>query len=160
MPVRLGYKASAEQFAPRELLEFAVKAEEIGLDVVAISDHFQPWRHNTGHAPYSIGWLSALGERTERVMLATSVLTPTFRYHPSVVAQAFATLACLNPGRVLLGIGGGEAMNERPAIGIEWPKYKERIARLTESVELMRKLSVKSRKRWPKSADAAPGLLG
>ncbi|MGH2808131.1 MAG: glucose-6-phosphate dehydrogenase (coenzyme-F420) [Actinomycetota bacterium] len=138
--VRLGYKASAEQFAPRELLEFSVKAEEIGLDVVAISDHFQPWRHHGGHGPFSLAWLGALGERTQRVTLATSVLTPTFRYHPTVVAHAFATLACLNPGRVVLGIGAGEAMNERPAIGIEWPKYKERVARLRESVELMRKL--------------------
>jgi coenzyme F420-dependent glucose-6-phosphate dehydrogenase len=138
--VRLGYKASAEQFAPRELLDFAMIAERIGLDAVAISDHFQPWRHSIGHAPYSLAWLDALGERTERVTLGTSVLTPTFRYHPSIVAQAFGTLACLNPGRIFLGIGGGEAMNERPALGIEWPRFKERSARLAESVELIRQL--------------------
>src|SRR5680860_434421 len=96
--VRLGYKASAEQFGPRDLIDFAIAAERVGLDSVAISDHFQPWRHSTGHAPYSIAWLAAAGERTERVTLGTSVLTPTFRYHPSIVAQAFATLACINPG--------------------------------------------------------------
>jgi len=139
-PLRLGYKASAEQFAPRALLDFAVEAERIGLDAVAISDHFQPWRHSNGHAPYSLAWLAALGERTERVVMGTSVLTPTFRHHPSIVAQAFGTLACLNPGRVFLGIGGGEAMNERPALGIDWPRFKERSARLAESVELIRRL--------------------
>ena len=139
-PVRLGYKASAEQFAPRKLLDFAVQAERIGLDTVAISDHFQPWRHTTGHAPYSLAWIAALGERTERVSLGTSVLTPTFRYHPSIVAQAFGTLACLNPGRVFLGIGAGEAMNEKPALGIEWPRFKERSGRLAESVELIRQI--------------------
>lgn len=143
--LRLGYKASAEQFAPRPLLDFAVEAERIGLDAVAISDHFQPWRHSNGHAPYSLAWLAALGEHTERVTLGTSVLTPTFRYHPSIVAQAFGTLACLNPGRLFLGIGAGEAMNEKPAIGIEWPRFKERSARLAESVELIRQIWAEER---------------
>lgn len=138
--MRFGYKASAEQFPPRELLDLSIAAETAGFDTVAVSDHFQPWRHSTGHAPFSLGWLAALGERTERVTLGTSVLTPTLRYHPSVVAHAFATLACLNPGRVFLGIGSGEAMNENPAIGVDWPRFKERAARLAEAVELIRRL--------------------
>lgn len=138
--MRFGYKASAEQFGPRELLDFSIAAELAGFESVAVSDHFQPWRHATGHAPFSLGWLTALGERTEEVILGTSVLTPTLRYHPSVVAHGFATLACLNPGRVFLGIGSGEAMNEKPAIGIEWPKFQERSARLAEAVELIRRL--------------------
>jgi coenzyme F420-dependent glucose-6-phosphate dehydrogenase len=144
-PVRYGYKASAEQFPPKQLLDFSVEAEQLGFDMVAVSDHFQPWRHHGGHAPMSMVWLAALGQATERVVLTTSVLTPTLRYHPSVVAHAFATLACLSPGRVILGIGTGEAMNESPAIGIEWPKFKERSARLRESVELMRKLWTEER---------------
>jgi len=85
-------------------------------------------------------YLAALGERTERVSLATSVLTPTLRYQPAVIAHAFATLACLNPGRVILGIGTGEAMNENPSIGIEWPKFKERSERLVEAVALIKQL--------------------
>ena len=112
MTLRIGYKASAEQFAPRELLDFGVLAEEVGLDSVLISDHFQPWRHHGGHAPFSLAWLAALGERTERVQIGTSVMTPTFRYNPAVVAQAFGTLGSLYPGRVMLGIGTGEALNE------------------------------------------------
>ena len=44
MTVRFGYKASAEQFGPRELLDFSVLAEQLGLEIVAVSDHFQPWR--------------------------------------------------------------------------------------------------------------------
>ena len=138
--LRLGYKASAEQFGPRDLLEFAVIAEEVGFDSVMVSDHFQPWRHTGGHAPYSLAWLAALGERTSRVVMGTSVATPTFRYHPSIVAQAIGTIACLSPGRVILGIGTGESMNEVPATGVEWPKFKERFGRLRESVELMRLL--------------------
>jgi coenzyme F420-dependent glucose-6-phosphate dehydrogenase len=145
VPVRYGYKASAEQFAPQPLLDYSVEAEKLGFDIVAVSDHFQPWRHHGGHAPMSMVWLAALGQATERVVLTTSVLTPTLRYHPSVVAHAFATLACLSPGRVILGIGTGEAMNESPAIGIEWPKFKERSARLRESVELMRLLWTEER---------------
>ncbi len=143
--LRLGYKASAEQFGPRELLEFSVVAEEVGFDSVMVSDHFQPWRHTGGHAPYSFAWLAALGERTSRVSFGTSVTTPTFRYHPSIVAQAMATIAVLNPGRAILGIGTGESMNEVPATGMKWPKFKERFGRLRESVELMRRLWTEDR---------------
>jgi len=143
--LRLGYKASAEQFAPRELLEFSVEAERVGFDSVFISDHFQPWRHEGGHAPHSITWMGALGARTERIVMGTSVLTPTFRYHPSIVAQSFATLGCLFPGRVVLGVGTGESLNEVPATGQPWPEFKERFARLRESVVLMRKLWTEER---------------
>ena len=140
MNVRLGYKASAEQFPARQLLEFAVVAERVGFDSVAVSDHFQPWRHTTGHAPNSLVWLGAVGQATNRVTLATSVLTPTLRYNPSIVAQAFATLANLNPGRVILGVGTGEAMNETPATAAPWPSGKERRQRLAEAIELIRAL--------------------
>lgn len=143
--LRLGYKASAEQFGPRELLEFSVVAEELGFDSVMVSDHFQPWRHTGGHAPYSLAWLAALGERTSRIVIGTSVTTATFRYHPSIVAQAMGTIAVLNPGRVILGLGTGESMNEVPATGIEWPKFKERFGRLREAVELMRRLWTEDR---------------
>lgn len=139
--LKLGYKASAEQFGPRDLVEFAVMAEQAGMDSATVSDHFQPWRHDGGHAPFSLAWLTAVGERTSTIQLGTSVLTPTFRYNPAVLAQAFATMACLYPGRVFLGVGTGEALNEI-ATGHrgEWPDFKERFARLRESVRLMREL--------------------
>lgn len=139
--LKLGYKASAEQFGPRDLVEFAVMAEQAGMDSATVSDHFQPWRHDGGHAPFSLAWLTAVGERTSTIQLGTSVLTPTFRYNPAVLAQAFATMACLYPGRVFLGVGTGEALNEI-ATGHrgEWPEFKERFARLRESVRLMREL--------------------
>ena len=143
--LKIGYKASAEQFGPRELLEFSVHAEKVGFDSIMVSDHFQPWRHTNGHAPYSLGWLGALGERTSRAIIGTSALTPTFRYHPSIVAQAFATLGLLCPGRVILGIGTGESLNEVPATGMEWPGFKERFGRLRESIELMRQLWTEDR---------------
>ena len=143
--LRLGYKASAEQFAPQELLDLSVRAEELGLDIVAVSDHFQPWRHTGGHSPAVMPWLGALGQRTSRALMGTSVLTPTLRYHPSVVAQSFATLACLAPGRVFLGVGTGEAMNETPPTGTEWPGAKERRLRLREAIELMRRLWTEER---------------
>jgi coenzyme F420-dependent glucose-6-phosphate dehydrogenase len=140
MSLVLGYKASAEQFGPRELLDFSVQAERLGLDSIAVSDHFQPWRHHGGHSPNALVWLGAVGGRTERAMLGTSVLTPTMRYSPSIVAQAFATLACLNPGRVFLGVGTGESLNETPATGAEWPGAKERRLRLAEAIELIKRL--------------------
>ncbi len=105
--LRFGYKASAEQFGPRELVEFGVRAEELGLDSAVVSDHFLPWRHNGGHAPFAPGWLTAVGGRASRVML---------------------------------GVGTGEALNEIAVSGREWPEFKERYARLRESIQLMREL--------------------
>jgi len=136
----LGYKASAEQFGPRDLLAFAIHAERAGFDSVFVSDHFQPWRHTNGHAPNAFAWLGALAARTQKVTIGTSVLTPSFRYHPAIVAQALATIGVLaNDRRVVLGVGTGESLNEVP-LGIEWPEQKERFARLKEASELIRRL--------------------
>jgi coenzyme F420-dependent glucose-6-phosphate dehydrogenase len=145
MTLTLGYKASAEQFDPRELVEIAVAAEAYGMESVWTSDHFQPWRHTGGHAPFSLTWMAAVGERTSTVKIGTSVMTPTFRYNPAVLAQAFASLGVLYPDRVIAGFGTGEALNEiatgfRGAGEQDWPEFRERFARLRESVRLMRAL--------------------
>jgi coenzyme F420-dependent glucose-6-phosphate dehydrogenase len=142
--LRFGYKVSAEQFSPADLLEFTVVAEQRGFDTAAISDHFQPWRHTGGHAPFSLAWLGAAGQATSRIALGTSVLTPTFRYHPAIVAQAMGTLGTLFPGRIWLGVGTGESMNEAP-LDIEWPDTKERFARLKEAVALIQTLMTSDR---------------
>lgn len=136
----LGYKASSEQFGPRQLLDFAREAEEQGFESVWVSDHFQPWRHTNGHSPFAPAWMAAVGERTQRIVMGTSVLTPTFRYPPAVVAQAFGTLGALDPGRVILGVGAGESLNEVAATGLDMPAPRERLARLREAVELIRRL--------------------
>ena len=138
-PLRFGYKASAEQFGPNELCEFGVLAEEMGFDSVFVSDHLQPWLHEGGHAPASIPWLGALGARTSRVLIGTSVLTPTFRYNPTVIAQDFATLGVMYPGRVILGVGTGEALNEAN-LGFPWPDPPERFQRLKEAIGLIQRL--------------------
>ena len=150
LPLKLGYKASAEQFAPRDLVEYAVAAEAHSFESVTVSDHFQPWRHEGGHAPFSLAWMAAVGERTSTITIGTSVMTPTFRYNPAVIAQAFATMGCLYPGRILLGVGTGEALNEiatgfRGAGEQDWPEFKERFARLREAIRLMRRLWTEDR---------------
>ena len=150
MSLTLGYKASAEQFDPRELVEIAVAAEQHGMESVAVSDHFQPWRHEGGHAPFSLAWMAAVGERTSKIRIGTSVMTPTFRYNPAVIAQAFATMGVLYPDRIFLGVGTGEALNEvaTGALGADegaWPEFKERFGRLREAVDLMRQLWTEER---------------
>src|SRR3954451_8375866 len=140
-----GFKASAEQLGPSELLDLSLEAERRGLDVVAISDHFQPWRHTGGPGPAALPWLGAFSGRTQGATLGTSVMTPTMRYHPAVIAQAFATLACLSPGPVFLGIGTGEGLNETPVTGDAFPPVKERRMRLAESIRLMRQLWTQER---------------
>ena len=87
-----------------------------------------------------MAWLGALGARTTRILMGTSVLTPTFRYNPAVVAQGFATLGAMYPNRMILGVGTGESLNEVPASGAPWPEVKERTARLKEAVALIRQL--------------------
>ena len=110
--LKLGYKASAEQFAPARLLDYAAHAEKAGFESVFVSDHFQPWKHVDGHAPNSLVWLGAAGARTSKVVLGTSVLTPTFRYHPSIVAQAFGVVGA---SRKLPGYGGSDRPLAREA---------------------------------------------
>ncbi len=136
-----GYKASAEQFGPRELLEFSVIAEEVGFDSVVVSDHFQPWRHTGGHAPYLLR-LAGGARRAHALAFASG---PASSPPPSATTRAswrrrMGTLGSLYPGRVFLGVGTGESMNEVPSIGIEWPEQKERFARLKESITLMQRL--------------------
>jgi coenzyme F420-dependent glucose-6-phosphate dehydrogenase len=143
--LRLGYKASAEQFGPRELLGFAELAEELGYDSVFVSDHFQSWKHTGAHAPFSLSWLGALGASTRRIIMGTSVLTPTFRYQPSVVAQAFGTLGALFPDRVVLGMGSGESINEIPATGLAWPEQRERTLRFREALAIIQQLWTEER---------------
>ena len=139
VPFRFGYKASSEQFAPRELVDYAVGAEENGFDSAFLSDHFQPWMHEGGHAPAALPWLGAAGEATKRILLGTSVLTPTFRYHPGIIAQAFGTLGLLYPGRMILGVGTGEALNE-VTLGQNWPDPPERFQRMKEAILMIREL--------------------
>ncbi len=139
MEQRVGFFLSHEQFPPGELIEYAVAAEQAGFDSVWASDHFHPWQDDQGHAGHAWITLAAIGQRTSRVILGSAVTCPIYRYHPAVVAQAFATLGSLHPGRVFLGVGTGEAVNELPAGG-GWGPYGERGSRLREAVTLIRKL--------------------
>lgn len=128
-----------EQFPVPELVELAVAAEQAGFDVLATSDHLQPWQANEGHAGEAWVTLGAIGQRTRRVWMGPTVTCPTFRYNPAVVAEAFASLNLLYPGRVFLGIGSGEALNEWAASG-SWPKWPERSERLIEATTIIRQL--------------------
>jgi TAT-translocated FGD2 family F420-dependent dehydrogenase len=137
--VHIGFVLSAEQFPAPELVRLGKRAEEAGFDMVWTSDHFHPWQENQGHASFAWATLAALSQHVERIPFGTGVTCPSFRYHPQVVAQGFATLAQLHPGKVYLGVGAGEALNEIPA-GEGWGDYTERSTRLAEAVELIRQL--------------------
>lgn len=136
--IRLGWKAGTEQYPPDELLDYAVAAEQAGFDSISVSDHFHPWSER-GQACFAWSWLGAVASKTSKVILGTGVTCPILRYHPSVIAQAAATIACMAPGRFFLGVGTGEALNEYSAAG-QWPEYSERRARMAEAIELIRAL--------------------
>src|SRR6266566_1893582 len=136
--LQLGWKAGPEQFPPTELLDYAVKAEQAGFDLIDVSDHFNPWSE-AGQAAFSWTWLGAAATRTSHINLGPCVTCPILRYHPAIIAQAAATVSYFAPGRTYLGVGTGEALNEYPVTG-RWPGYKERQAMLAEAIDLIRAL--------------------
>lgn len=135
---RIGYAAMLERFHPTEVLELAASAERNGFTGVMAADHFQPWVPAQGQASFVWNVLGALGQTTTGD-LGTGVTAPTFRWHPAMVAQASATLAAMYPGRHWLGLGSGEALNEH-VVGRYWPEAPERINRMFEAVDIIKKL--------------------
>jgi coenzyme F420-dependent glucose-6-phosphate dehydrogenase len=133
------YYLGHEQFQPEELVEHAKLAEEAGFDGLFISDHFNPWVADVGAAGFAFSTLGAIARATKKVSLMTGVVTPLFRYHPALVAQAAATIDRLSNGRFILGVGNGESINEAP-LGYTFPNYKERADRMKEALEIMHRL--------------------
>ncbi len=134
-----GYFSDITQRTPTKALELGVQAEKAGFDAVWTSDHFHPWVHTNAKAGFAWVWLGAFAQASQKVAFGTGVTAPTLRYNPAIVAQAFATLGDMYPGRPFLTLGTGEAMNEVPA-GADWPAFPERIARLEEAVKITRML--------------------
>ncbi|UQX04232.1 LLM class F420-dependent oxidoreductase [Streptomyces sp. RerS4] len=137
--MRIGYTMMTEQAGPRELVDHVVGAERAGFDFSVISDHYFPWLDSQGHAPYAWSVLGAAAQATTRIPLMTYVTCPTFRYHPTVVAQKAATTQLLSGGRFRLGLGSGENLNEH-VIGAGWPAAHVRLDMLEEAVEIIRAL--------------------
>ncbi len=137
--MKFAWLCSHEAYQPEELVDQAVAAEEAGFDVVLGSDHFHPWVDDPSAAGFVWSWLGAVAARTGRVQLGTAVTCPLFHYHPGLVAQMAATTDRLSGGRLLLGVGTGEAINERP-LGFPFPGYAERQARMREALEIIHRL--------------------
>lgn len=133
------YYLGHEQYDPEVLLEQAVMAEEAGFDGLFVSEHFNPWVDDAGHAGFGFATLGAIAAATKKIHLMTGVVTPLFRYHPAVIAQAAATIDRLSSGRFELGVGTGEAINEEP-LGYAFPDYEERSARMQEALFIIEKL--------------------
>lgn len=136
---RFGYKLSSEEQGPGDLVDYARRAEAIGFDFAAVSDHFHPWTSNQGHSPFVWSVLGAIAHATDRIELLTGVTCPTIRTHPAIVAHAAATTAVMLPGRFTLGVGSGENLNEH-VTGARWPEVDVRLEMLEEAVGVMRLL--------------------
>ena len=135
---RFVFQASQEQFPPEDLLRQAIEAEAAGFDGVSSSDHLQPWWEG-GESGHAWPWLGAAGQATSRVLLGTGVTPTAARYHPVLIAQAWMTLERLFPGRMFLGVGSGESLNETP-VGDDWPSPADQVARMEEALEIIRRL--------------------
>ena len=132
------FMLASEQFPTVELVKLGAHASRAGFHVLSTSDHMQPWQANEGHVGQAWVTMGALGAQTHSWM-GTTVTCPTLRYNPAVVAEAFATMSHLYPGRVFLGVGSGEALNEQAVTGT-WPKWQERWDRLIEAITVIRQL--------------------
>jgi G6PDH family F420-dependent oxidoreductase len=144
---RFGYTLMTEQSGPRELVRYAVGAEQAGFDFEVSSDHYFPWLKEMGHAPYAWAMLGAAAQATERVELMTYVTCPTIRYHPAIVAQKAATLGLLSDNRFTLGLGSGETLNEH-VVGQPWPIASVRQDMLVEAIEIIRALHTGDQTTW------------
>jgi len=142
-----GYTLMTEQSGPKELVRYAVAAEEAGFDFEVSSDHYSPWLTSQGHAPYAWTVLGAVAQATSRVELATYVTCPTLRYHPAVIAQKAATLQVLADGRFILGLGAGENLNEH-VVGEGWPAVEARQDMLEEAITIIRELHTGELTTW------------
>ena len=137
--VELGYTLSSEEFRPNQLVEHAVRAEQIGFTFAGISDHFHPWMDSQGHSPFVWSTLGGIAARTSRLRVLTGVTAPIIRYHPAILAQATATIADMMPGRFIFGVGTGEYLNEH-VTGEHWPPISTRQEMLAEAVDIIRQL--------------------
>ncbi len=135
----LGYWASQEQYSMQDLIRFTIEAEKGGFTTTMTSDHFHPWWHDGGYGNFTWIWLAVAAERTKNMKFITGVTSPVYRYNPAIIAQAFASLDVLYPGRIALGVGTGEAMNEVSA-GFEWPSAEIRLKRTEEAIQIIKKL--------------------
>lgn len=135
----LGYWAAQEQYSMEGLISFVQEAERNGFMSTMTSDHFHPWRHDGAYGNFTWVWIAAAAARTKKMQFVTGVTAPVYRYHPAIIAQAFASLDVLYPGRIGMGLGTGEAMNEYP-LGFDWPKPRARLTRLEEAVQMIKKL--------------------
>ncbi len=136
---QFGYRVEAEGHQPEDLLRYAARAQRAGFDFIPISDHFHPWFNTQAACPFAWSWIPAAAATIPAVRFGTIVTAPIGRYHPAVVAQAFATMDRMFPGRIFIALGTGEAMNDSP-LGYPWPKFQERLQRIKESVEIIRQL--------------------
>ena len=139
MQIRFGYRAEAEGHPPDQLLKYAALAQKFGFDFIPISDHFHPWFHTKAACPFAWSWISAAAATIPNIRFGTIVTAPIGRYHPAVIAQAFATMDAMFPDRMFIALGTGEDMNDSP-LGYPWPKFPERLERLKESLEIIRSL--------------------
>jgi coenzyme F420-dependent glucose-6-phosphate dehydrogenase len=139
MTFKLGYAQSAEERTPEELVRYARQAEEAGFTFSSISDHFHPWTDSQGQSPFVWSVIGGISQSTQTSKLVTTVTCPIMRIHPAIIAQAAATSAAMMPGRFMLGVGSGEALNEH-ILGEQWPPASTRIEMLEEAVHIIREL--------------------
>ncbi|MGQ9515131.1 MAG: LLM class flavin-dependent oxidoreductase [Thermoproteota archaeon] len=140
MPFALHYDIGAvsTSFEPSYCLNLIRKVEEAGFETAWVGDHLLPWFHTEGHSPQAWVLMTSAAERTKKISIGCDVTVPLYRYHPIIAAHAFATMGSIYPGRIIMGVGTGEGMNEYPIIG-RWPSWKERAEALVEAIELIRK---------------------
>jgi secondary-alcohol dehydrogenase (coenzyme-F420) len=139
MKTKLGYMVLLEKMKPDECLKHVIEAEKVGMDMIWVDDHFFPFPPMT-ESGFAWCFMASALQATKKIPFATGVTAPIMRYNPAIVAQAFATMNCMYPGRVNLGVGTGEDLNEIPLLCVTWPKPAKRLEMLADVVDIIKEL--------------------
>lgn len=128
-------------YDPQAFVDAVAYSEEKGFNTAWFGDHIFPWYHSGRRSSFVWSVMGIALEKTERIKVGPWVTVPIgARYHPAIIAQAAATLDNMYPGRLIMGVGTGEALNETPFWNGKWPKWEERMERLEEGIRLIRQM--------------------
>ena len=128
------------------LKDLILMAENAGFDSFWVMDHFHQIKFVGGpDEPMLESWttISTLAGITTKIKLGTLVTGIVYR-HPAILAKISATLDVLSKGRLFMGIGAAWNQEESFAYGVPFPSTRERLLRLEEVIQIIRKMWTKS----------------
>jgi F420-dependent oxidoreductase-like protein len=144
-PIRFGIQIPQQHGSWPEILSLWQEVDALGFDSAWVFDHFLPiFSDPTG--PCLEGWtaLAALAMASTHVRIGVMVTGNTYR-PPAVLAKMATTVDIISGGRLILGMGAGWFELEHRTYGMPFPSVAERLTRLEESLQIIKRLWTEER---------------